>query len=148
MQTTSTGRSDPEWGGLSDSVREYVREHYLEPALSRGQVTVRVVAGDVHRGLGLTGRVPSVCSALKKQSFLAANGLRLEKVEGPPSKQSTTVVYTYSFTSGAPKRTHPFWSLRGAAKDVFREIGGGEAFLAAERKSFFGAAQGETEPRP
>jgi len=128
----------PGRGALSDSVREYVRRHYVEPALARGELTVRVIAGDVHRELGLTSRVPSVCNALKKQSFLNANGLRLEKVEGPPSKQSTTVTYTYSFVSEAPAQAHPFWSLRGVGKEIFREYGGGEAFLSGERKRFFG----------
>lgn len=138
MHTNQRARSGPEWGEHSNSVREYVRKRYLEPSRARGESQVRVVVGEVHRGLGLANRVPLVCNALKGSRFLQQNGLKLEKVEGPPSGLSTTVVYTFSFVSDSRKERHPLWSLQGVAKDLFREIGGGEAFLSDERKNFFG----------
>ncbi len=41
-----------------------------------------------------------------------------------------------------PEGTHPeasrFYALRGAAKDVFRQFGGGEALRSQERERFDG----------
>lgn len=124
----------------SDTVRRYVRERYIDPARQRGETTVRVVAGEVHKALGLSNRVPLVCAALKSDIFLKDNGLSLNQIEGPPSGLSTTVAYTYGLgqheaTAGAP---HPLWNLRGVAKSLYQEYGGGEAHIQAERKAFFG----------
>jgi len=100
-------------------------------------VTINV--GQVQKGVGLQNRVSLVCQALKSEKFLRANGLKRISETGPPSGQSTTVTYTYEFLdpSGAPKGGTDAWErLRGALKDVFAELGGGEAYLRAERASF------------
>jgi hypothetical protein len=49
----------------TDRVREYARREYIDPARSRRQSTVRVVAGEVQKAVRLTNRVPLVCQALK-----------------------------------------------------------------------------------
>ncbi|MFZ0993916.1 MAG: hypothetical protein WAN29_18595, partial [Candidatus Sulfotelmatobacter sp.] len=78
------------------------------------------------------GRTPAVCSALKTKKFLEENALRLISRSGPESGQSTTVIYTYEFVDpqkDGDKRTdrQEAWNrLRGALKDVFAELGGGE----------------------
>jgi hypothetical protein len=56
---------------------------------------VRVVAGEVQKGVHLSNRVSLVCQALKSHKFLAENHLLIEKWEGPPSGMSTTVTFTY-----------------------------------------------------
>jgi hypothetical protein len=127
---------------LSDRIRDYVRREYIEPARRRREVAVRIVAGDVHRALHLTNRVPVVCSALSSKGFLKENRLEMNR-EGPPSGLSTTVVFTYRFAnedsgkSPKPSRS-PFYSFRGIAKDVFQALGGGEAFIRSEREQFHG----------
>jgi hypothetical protein len=82
--------------------------------------------------------VPLVCTALESQKFLKENGLRLISKVGPPSGQSTTVTYTYEFlgSKDEPGEAAAWNRLRGALKDVFAELGGGEAYLRAERASF------------
>jgi hypothetical protein len=122
----------------TDRVREYARREYIVPARERGESTVRIIAGEVHRALGLHNRVPLVCSALSSREFLQKNRLRIQSRVGPPSLTSTTVTFTYRLEpdkhSGAA--SHPFYSLRGIAKEVFRELGGGDTFIRAERDQF------------
>jgi hypothetical protein len=114
------------------------KERYVEPARSRKEKRFSIRAGDVVRELQLGGRTPAVCSALKTREFLQKNNLRLVEKGGPKSGQSTTVTYTYEFDESPPEpREIDAWDrLRGALKDVFGELGGGEAYLRAERASF------------
>ena len=126
----------------SQQVRDYVLREYIEPARRRKQKTVKVVAGDVHKAVRFTNRVPLVCQALKGKRFLQENHLILEKWDGPKSGLSTTVTFTYrlgGLTASTPAATEvfPFVRLRGIAKEVFRELGGGERFIRNERENFY-----------
>ena len=125
---------------VSESVREHARDAYLRPARHRGVRTVEINVGKVHRELALKNRIPLVCQALKSEKFLDANALRLVSQTGPPSGQSTTVTYTYEFLesgrSHTPKRD-AWKELRGALRDVFAELGGGENYLRKERDTFY-----------
>ena len=125
----------------ADRVRDYARRAYIEPARARRQSTVRVVAGEVQKAVRLSNRVSLVCQALKSHKFLAENRLLLEKWEGPPSGMSTTVIFTYRMLDAVQQPSTqpeewPFKKLRGVAKEVFRSLGGAEAFLRNERKKF------------
>ena len=127
----------------ADSIRLHGREKYVAPARERRQKQFSIRAGDVLRELKLNGRVPAICSALKTREFLDENGLRLVSKTGPPSGQSTTVTYTYEFVEkGKDKpgldRQDAWNRLRGALKDVFAELGGGENYLRNERANFYG----------
>lgn len=89
------------------------------------------------------GRTPAVCSALKTREFLAENALNLISTAGPASKMTTTVTYTYEFVGEekdkkALSRQDAWNRLRGALKDVFSELGGGENYLRNERANFYG----------
>ena len=75
-------------GSVSDEVRAYVSEKYIEPARRRGERTVTVRAGDVHKALGLRNRVPLVIQALTSGLFQQLSAVHLIKTVGP--KQSTT----------------------------------------------------------
>lgn len=126
----------------ADRVRQYSSKHYIEPARRRGDTTVRIVAGDVHKGVHFSNRVPVVCQALKSRKFMDENGLELEKLEGPPSGLSTKAAFTYRIKAshmGVREETSewPFLRLRGIAKDVFRSLGGGEEFIRNEREQFY-----------
>jgi len=122
----------------SDRVRHYVEVHYLEPAKKRGDRAVTIVAGDIHRALGLVNRVPLVCSALKSQRFHEANHVVLSDVSGPPSKLSTTVRFTFTFVPGDARQgantRNPFWELRGIAKGLFGKPGDWEASIMKDRQ--------------
>ena len=130
----------------ADRVRDYARREYIEPARARRQSTVRVVAGEVQKAVGLSNRVPLVCQALKSDKFLTENHLVLEKWEGPPSGMSTTVTFTYRILDAVQSPSTqpeewPFQKLRGVAKEVFRGLGGGEEFLRKEREQFHGPGE-------
>jgi hypothetical protein len=128
----------------ADEIRDYSTRTFVEPARQRGQKRFSIRVGDVVRELRLYRSTANVCGALKTQEFQRANGLRLVDATGPKSGLSTTVVYTYEFVD--PE--HPAepsadaWSrLRGAMKEVFAELGGGEAYLQAERSKFYAAEE-------
>ena len=141
--------------GSSHQVRELVVERYFEPALRAGKrqftVSVKAVLQDlVARGFP-PSNTPQICTALRKRSFLREQGIEIERVEGPPSKMSTTVVYHYRATGSGtrtnatekvenvPTDPHPEGpserafrlteKLRGLLKDELAEYGGGEAFV-------------------
>ena len=127
----------------ADRIRMLGRERYVIPARSRNEDRFSIRAGDVVRELSLSG-VNQVCSALKTRKFLQDNNLRLVDTSGPPSGQSTTVTYTYEFVDSKKARDNgadrqDAWNrLRGALKDVFAELGGGENYLRNERANFYG----------
>jgi len=124
------------------------RERYVIPARARKEDRFSIRVGDVIRDLKLSGHVLAgcspVCSALKTREFLQENSLRLVDKSGPPSGQSTTVTYTYEFVAEEKKddkvgdRQDAWNRLRGALKDVFAELGGGENYLRNERANFYG----------
>jgi hypothetical protein len=124
---------------VSEAVRSYVNENFVKPARQKGERTVTVHVGEVHKALGLHNRVPLVCLALKSKKFLEGQGLNILSMSGPPSGQSTTVTFTYEIlatgktTSSSP---HPLISLRGIAKELFKKLGGGEHFIRSERGKF------------
>jgi hypothetical protein len=122
-----------------------VTEKHVLPAREQGEMRFDIRTGDVAREMKLVGgRIPAVCSALKTRQFLDANSLRLISVKGPKSGQSTTVIYTYEFIDERKNaktldRQDPWIRLRGALKDIFTELGGGENYLRKEREEFHGS---------
>ena len=124
---------------VSDLIREHVSEVYLKRAKRNGDTSFTVNVGAVHKALKLTNRVPQVCAALESRKLLQENGLRILSKSGPPSGQSTTVTFAYEIlpyeTKSLPS-TNPLLELRGAAKDVFEKLGGGESFIQKERAGF------------
>jgi hypothetical protein len=127
----------------SDLVRQHASDEYIAAARRRGDKTISIHVGTVHKALALNNRVPLVCAALSSKKFLTENHLRLISKTGPPSGQSTTVTYTYEFVSKqredkAADRQDAWNQLRGALKDVFAELGGGENYLRNERANFYG----------
>jgi hypothetical protein len=127
----------------ADLVREYSARHYVIPARARGDALVKIVAGDVHKGVHLSNRVPLVCQALSSRKFLEENGLELERLEGPPSGLGTKATFIYRLmqasSSEAAHEAWPFLPLRGIAKRLYGPEGG-EIFLQREREQFYGPA--------
>lgn len=126
---------------ISDLIREHVCEMYLKNALRDNERTFTVNVGAVHKALALNNRVPQVCSALESRKLLQENGLRIVSKTGPPSGQSTTVTFTYEImdcTSKPASLVNPLLGLRGVAKQLFEQLGGGENFIQAERAKFAG----------
>ena len=142
--------------GLSDQVRAVATEKYVQPAIRAGKVSFSVAVRDLMQHLEPLGfpprNWPQICSAIQTEKFLRSHGIGIESVEGPPKKQSSTVVVRYRVrgtssesTSGGPLATREAEpgqkedpaaralrlteKLRGLLKDEFAAAGGGEAFL-------------------
>ena len=123
----------------ANEIRDYSTKTFVVPARQRGQKRFSIRVGDVVRELRLYRSIPAVCSALKTEEFRRVNHLKLVDATGPKSGLSTTVVYTYEFVDQEhpPDASVDAWSrLRGALKEVFAELGGGEAYLRVERSNF------------
>lgn len=136
----------------SNKIRTLAEHQYVVPARREGRrkfaIRVRDVLNTMVEREGLPRQnVPQVCSALRSpRKFLAPLGLEIEKVEGPPSQMSPTVVFHYRFLNqskesgsntvsadpegeAARKSKSPIARLRGLLKDEMAAYGGGEAFL-------------------
>lgn len=140
--------------GLSDHVRAVAVKKYIHPAILAGKGQFSVAVRDLMEDLRAEGfpakNWPQICTALRAEKFLRANGLEIEAVDGPPSKMSTTVVVRYRLANAereigaveAPakatagmqedpsaKALRLTEKLRGLLKEELAEYGGGEAFL-------------------
>ena len=124
---------------LNEEVQKYVKATYLDPARRRGESTIRIKAGDVHRELHWVNRVPSVCTTLSSKKFQRETGLELISKVGPPSGFGTRVEFTYRLHGQEKSRPQEsrrsrFDALYGKLSDVFRELGGGENFMRNEKE--------------
>jgi hypothetical protein len=141
--------------GLSDKVRVMAEVKYIHPARRSGQRQVSIAVKDLMRDLQAEGfpkgNWPQICSALQKEQFLRSNGLEIEGVDGPPSKQSSTVVVRYRMDGEGDRTSSPIppvvqettvdqekpeeWAyrvtekFRGLLKEELAAYGGGEAFV-------------------
>jgi hypothetical protein len=129
----------------TEATKKHVMQKYVQPARERGEKTIEVRVGSVLKELGWSNRTPSVFSTLASKSFQNEAGLELiEKLDGPQSGgPSTTWRFIYRVldrpgnSSPRKKEVTPngagLMSLAGICTSVFRKLGGGEAFLKAER---------------
>jgi hypothetical protein len=131
----------------TDLTKKHVIAQYVMPARERGEKTIHVRVGNVLKELGWTNRTPSVFSTLSSRAFQREAGLELIEKRGGPSSggPSTTVQFVFrildeatagqmSRASGKPVQNGAgLEKLYGIFKDVYAELGGGEAYLKAER---------------
>jgi hypothetical protein len=142
--------------GLSDQVRSVAADKYVEPAIRAGKLRFSVAVRDLMRDLEPMGfparNWPQICTAIQAEKFLRAHRIEIEAVDGPPKKQSPTVVVRYRVqgASAEPASAEERASselksqpeedpaaralrltekLRGLLKEEFAAYGGGEAFL-------------------
>jgi hypothetical protein len=148
--------------GLSDQVRTVALEKYVHPAIRAGKLQFSVAVRDLMRHLQADGfpakNWPQICTAIQAEKFLRMNGLEIEGIDGPPKKQSPTVVVHYRVAKPGAQttaRTNPpigvdssssaelvssnetpsarafrlTEKMRGLLKTELAEYGGGEAFL-------------------
>lgn len=135
--------------GLSDRIRSFTRRRYVEPELQAGRTRFAVKVKDVEKDLKIEGfpsqHANQICVALTGPKFLGENNLEIERVDGPPSKRSPTVVVHYRVADStqvpAPletdlpredpsaRATRLTEKLRGILKDEIAGMGGAEAFI-------------------
>jgi hypothetical protein len=143
----------------SDRIREIIREQYVLPAIHAGKTRLSIKAGDVLKEAEKNpnfprSRTPMICKVLEGKKLLNENSLEIESIEGPPSRQSRTVVVhyrvnlegrkpksdssdmktTYSDQAGVPEDSAA-WAKRvtgklaGLLKEEMEAYGGGDAFM-------------------
>ena len=78
---------------LADDVREHCRVTYVEPARRKGQDTITIRTGDVHKALKYKNRYPLVCSAIGSNIFNDMCNLKRLAVEGPLNGVNTIFVF-------------------------------------------------------
>ncbi len=128
----------------TEITKQHVISTYVRPARLKGEKTIEVRVGNVLKELGWTNRTPSVFSTLTSKAFQEEAGVELiEKRGGPASGgPSTKVQFIFRVlnigaSSGPVERVLPngagLMSLYGICRETFRQLGGGEAFLKAER---------------
>lgn len=150
-------------GSQAGGIRAYLRLHYLEPARQRGETMVTLTAGDIHKELGLSNRVPNVCQVMESKILEREAGVKVSSKQGPPSGRGTTFTVTYAVEPASsrldpkapatgvlpipggepaqPEGLRLFYELRGALKEAYAEVGGGEAWLRNERANHYGSAK-------
>jgi len=131
----------------TDLTKQHVIARYVKPARLNGENVVQVRVGTVQKELGWTNRTPSVFSTLSSKEFQQEAGLELiERRGGPPSGgPSTTVQFvfrllkegdhspSFHFEAKPLPNGAGLEKLYGILKDSYAELGGGEAYLKAER---------------
>jgi hypothetical protein len=142
--------------GLSDRIRLLVSERYVQPAMKLGSerlsIRVKDILKDVAGDASARGRTPAICEVLQGRKLLRENDLEIEGVDGPPSKQSTTVVVHYRIlhpgrwagaasadkdvqatatsVETAKERARRLTNkMAGLLKDEMAAYGGGDAFM-------------------
>ena len=123
-------------------IREFAKNVYVRPAIARNEsliaIPVKAVESDLKK-VGLpSGRTPMVCAALRGPKFQRENKLVLDHWDGPPSGQSTTVVFYYrragdavqvAAESPAARAFRLTEKLRGLMKAGIAARGGTEGFI-------------------
>jgi 5-methylcytosine-specific restriction protein B len=70
-----------------------VKRKYIDPAKKEGKKTLSIRAGNIHKELGFSRRIPVVCSALRSRKLSKNCDIELTYIGGP--NNSTTTTYTY-----------------------------------------------------
>ena len=139
--------------GQSERVRQIVRLEYVARARSEGRRRFQVSARDIlHKAEENPdfprARTPLICMVLQSRKLLEENGIEIERIEGPPSRQSRKVVVHYAFRTDQTSALHQQASeskvntetpeekalrlgnkLLGLMKEEIAAYGGGEAYL-------------------
>ena len=77
----------------SDRVRDHVKIKYIDPAKEDGKNSLSIRAGDIHKELGFSRRIPVVCSALRSRKLQKKCDIELTYVGGPNNSTTTTFAY-------------------------------------------------------
>jgi len=129
----------------SEQVAGFLLNGYIEPARERGMTNFEVRAGEIHSKLGWARRIPLVCAALASKKLQHKLGVRLTEKTGPPSGQSSTVTFRYEILDRQLSQTNVgasrppkqgLLSACGAAAHLYKQVGGGDAFLSSLRAGF------------
>jgi hypothetical protein len=77
----------------SDQVRDHVKRKHIDPAKKAGKKSLSLRAGDIHKELGFTRRIPVVCSALRSRKLQKNCDVKLSYIDG--HNNTTAATFTY-----------------------------------------------------
>lgn len=83
----------PSGTSLADQIRQWVIEEMFEPARKKGLGKVTVMAGVVHKKMGLRNRLPAVCAALGSDLLVHRAGVKRTFVDGPSNGARTAFTF-------------------------------------------------------
>lgn len=103
----------------ADRIRQYVLEHFIEPAREEGRDSVEVLVSDVNRALELNQAWPNICQALAGKMFQD-----LAEVPAPErigADQSSATVFRFRLNDTDDTSARPF-VLFDAAGAAFKPV--------------------------
>jgi hypothetical protein len=83
----------PEQMTLAERIRRFAFEIFVAPMRDAPGAQFRIRAGDVHKGMRLSGRMPAVCGALDSMIFRRDYGLELVRRTGPAQGANVEFVF-------------------------------------------------------
>jgi hypothetical protein len=96
------GAGMPEQTTLAERIRRFAFENYVAPVYDAPNSEIRIRAGDVHKRMRLSGRMPAVCGALDAVIFRREYGLELVRRTGPAQGANVEFVFRISEPKTAP----------------------------------------------
>ncbi len=141
----------------TEQTKKHLISTYVKPARLKGEKTIQVRVGNIQKELGWTNRTPSVFSTLLSKDFQQEAGVELiEKRGGPPSGGPSTTWQFVFRVLGEAEKTAPaekaapgkggLLALYGVCADMYREVGGAEAFIRSERENFGSIVLDKADP--
>jgi hypothetical protein len=92
----------PKSASLADQIRRFAFENYVVPTHAAPNTEIRIRAGDVHKAMRLSGRMPAVCGALDSIIFRREFGLELVQRSGPPQGANVEFRFRPAEAKGVP----------------------------------------------
>lgn len=86
-------------------IRAYALTNYIGPARERGDATVSITSGTLHKELGLKQNLPNVCQVLRGKIFLEYASVPPPEQQGPDNGSTTR--FTFNLTSKVSKMLQP-----------------------------------------
>ncbi len=77
----------------ADEIREFVFVAIIKPARRRGEKSITIRAGDIHKAMGLTDRMPQVVSSIEADKFQKFANVTLVSRHGPHASSTVTFCF-------------------------------------------------------
>lgn len=93
----------------ADRVRQLALTKFIEPARTRGESSVTIVARDIHDQLGLSAAHANVCQALAGRKFQELAQVPAPRMAGPMASSTTSFTYDLGGAESHPLTEGPYW---------------------------------------
>lgn len=82
----------------ADKIRKHITEQVVKPARIRGETSIEIISGDVHKSMVLQNALPAVCSVLEGAALAQLANMRLVERHSPigSDKPSSTIRYQFA----------------------------------------------------